>query len=238
MIFYRPFQRPCALTFDLDDTLYNNKPILMRAEQALLAFLHSSYASTAGTDSKFWQTIKHQTLQEHPQLQNDMGQLRLTVLNKGLYHCGYRNQELDKAVQEAFAFFYAERSRFQVDKNICSVLARLADKLPLLAITNGNVDIQRIGIGDYFQVCLRANLSQPMKPHRAMFDLAASRLACSPNTILHVGDNLYNDVFGALQAGYQTAWFAVNRPMLLSEEPSGPLPHLHLHKLEELLVLI
>lgn len=38
MHFYRPLQRPAALTFDLDDTLYDNHPVIVRSEQAALDF--------------------------------------------------------------------------------------------------------------------------------------------------------------------------------------------------------
>ena len=35
MQFYRSFRSPKALTFDLDDTLYDNHPVILRAEQAM-----------------------------------------------------------------------------------------------------------------------------------------------------------------------------------------------------------
>lgn len=38
MHFYRRLQRPAALTFDLDDTLYDNHPVIVRSEQAALDF--------------------------------------------------------------------------------------------------------------------------------------------------------------------------------------------------------
>ncbi|GGO66397.1 HAD-IA family hydrolase [Bowmanella pacifica] len=238
MIFYRAYHRPLALTFDLDDTLYNNKPVLQKAEQAMLDFLHLHYAATQSTDLAFWHEIKRLALFERPALHNDMGELRRVVLRRGLLHCGYQGVALEHAIDSTFEYFYDSRSQFKVDKNICSLLARLAEKLPLVAITNGNVDLQKIGIAEYFRFSLHASLSQPMKPHAAMFNLAARQLDLAPQDILHIGDNLYNDVLGALQAGYQAAWYAANRNMQLTQEPGLLLPHVQLHELSELLQLV
>ena len=238
MIFYRGYRRPLALTFDLDDTLYDNKPVLQKAEQAMLGFLHQHYAATQATDLAFWRTIKWQALAEQPELHNDMGELRRVELRRGLMQCGYTGSALEQAIEATFDDFYNKRSQFNVDKNICSLLAALATKLPLVAITNGNVDLTKIGIADYFQFSLHASLTQPMKPHAAMFELAAKRLGLAPQDILHIGDNLYNDVLGALQAGYQSAWYAANRTMRLTQEPALLLPHVQLQDLNELLQLI
>ncbi|CCK16965.1 2-haloalkanoic acid dehalogenase [Cronobacter universalis NCTC 9529] len=39
MYFYRPLGAIAALTFDLDDTLYDNRPVIARTEQETLAFM-------------------------------------------------------------------------------------------------------------------------------------------------------------------------------------------------------
>ena len=73
-----------------------------------------------------------------------------------------------------------------------------------------------------------------MKPAREMFDEAAEHLGIAPKHILHVGDNLIKDVKGAINAGYQAAWFACNRQMKLANEPVSVLPHIALDNLNEL----
>ena len=115
------------------------------------------------------------------------------------------------------------------------VLAALAAKVPLIAITNGNVDTVQIGINEFFTATYHASLGRPSKPHRHMFDEAAQTLDLAPQDILHVGDNLEKDVLGAHRAGLQTAWIAVNRPMDLRHEDVSVLPSVHLHSLAELL---
>ncbi len=41
MHFYRPLERISAITFDLDDTLYDNRPVIARTEQQSVAFYNS-----------------------------------------------------------------------------------------------------------------------------------------------------------------------------------------------------
>ena len=56
----------------------------------------------------------------------------------------------------------------------------------------------------------------------------------NPDQILHVGDNMENDVLGGKRAGCKTAWLAVNRPMNLINEAVTCLPDLVLDDLSEL----
>ncbi len=41
MRFYRPLGQISALTFDLDDTLYDNREVILRTEQESLAFVQN-----------------------------------------------------------------------------------------------------------------------------------------------------------------------------------------------------
>ena len=77
-----------------------------------------------------------------------------------------------------------------------------------------------------------------MKPAKDMFNEAANILDIEPKHILHVGDNLIKDVYGAINAGYQAAWFACNRPMRLSHERVFVLPHVKLDTIDELTVFV
>jgi putative hydrolase of the HAD superfamily len=238
MIFYRKLRPIQALTFDLDDTLYNNTPYIIKAEKALSAYLHEHYPASENTDLAFWRQHKNRLLLSHPLLRHDMGRLRKLTLSNGLASLGYRGQTLHQATEDCFHFFYHHRSNFKVSNTICSLLSELAQKKPLVAITNGNVNLAQIGIAQYFQVCYQANIEQPMKPHSSMFDAASQYLQLAPHSILHIGDNLHSDVGGAMAAGYQSAWYAHDRAMMLSKESTQLLPHVQLTNLEELKHLV
>jgi putative hydrolase of the HAD superfamily len=74
-----------------------------------------------------------------------------------------------------------------------------------------------------------------MKPHPAMFEATQCALNLAANKILHVGDNLHNDVLGAIKAGFQSAWYAHDRAMMVKEESMFLLPNVQLNELTELL---
>jgi putative hydrolase of the HAD superfamily len=238
MQFFRPLSAIKALSFDLDDTLYENHSLMLQAEKKLQSYLKNHYPLTEQMRIADWRKIKFYHLTHSPELASDMGELRRRTLYTGLQQRGYKDAELEHAVADCFDYFYYQRSHFKVNETICSLLSELARKVPLVAITNGNVNLQQIGIADYFSHCFKANLTQPMKPHRMMFDLASKALGISAGNILHIGDNLEKDVMGAIAAGMQSAWYACNRDMHINQERITILPHIQLHSLSELADLI
>lgn len=238
MIFYKTLCPIKALTFDLDDTLYENTSVLLKAEQSLQEYMHAMYPVTESVDRHFWRELQRGHLKLNPLLRHDMGELRKRSLHSGLIKLGFAGKELEAATSTCYEHFYYQRSNFKVDQNIHSLLERLAKKVPLVAITNGNADPERIGLGQYFSKCFRASLSMPMKPDRTMFDAAQAHLNIPQKNILHVGDNLESDIFGALKAGYQTAWYAEDRTMRLNTEQASVVPHVQLHRLLQLEELV
>ncbi len=238
MIIYKPTPEIKAMTFDLDDTLYDNWPYIIEAERGLLDFIAKEYPDSSNLTTQDWQHFKRQALRDDPQLFSDMGDLRRVVLAQGLAQSGYQDQALTNAVQTCFDWFYYERSNFKVGDAECQILAKLAQRMPLIAITNGNVNVEKIGIQDYFQKVFKASRKMPMKPHPHMFDEAAAFLNIERASILHVGDNLEKDVLGATNAGFSTAWHACDRPMNIKNEYVHVLPNVEIQQLDELLSLI
>lgn len=238
MIFYRRWQPVKAVTFDLDDTFYDNHPILRIAEKAQFDFLADRYPETKDYSQDFWFSLKREVLKDFPHYVNDMIVLRKTVLRRGLIECGVSNGRLDEAVEGAFQTFSFHRSNFKVEDKVHAVLDALADKYPLVAITNGNVDVDRVGIGQYFKLTLHASLQSPMKPKPFMFDRAKDHLNLSSREVLHVGDNLFNDVWGGVNNGFRSAWYAHNREMNMAREPAKVLPDVEFSDLDELVQLL
>lgn len=234
MIVYKPVSDIHAMSFDLDDTLYNNTPYIMLAEQYLLTYIAEYYPEAAHISKSEWQKFKLAALKEAPNLQHDMGMLRTVTLTKGFIYAGLNSNDIPDAVSDCFDVFYRQRSNFKIDNRIRKVLSYLRKKIPIVAITNGNVDCERIGIQKYFSHILQAGKDGKMKPSADMFDKASALLGMSPRNILHVGDNLEKDVSGALEAGFKSAWFAVDRPMRINNEQTTVLPHLQLRSLGEL----
>jgi putative hydrolase of the HAD superfamily len=238
MIYYKKLKPIQAITFDLDDTLYENTSVIVEAERSLMELMHRQYPVTKHVNKGFWRTQQKTHVLANPLLKNDMGELRRLSLESGFMTLGLSGDELNTATTECFEHFYFQRSNFTLNRNIHSLLKRLSDRLPLVAITNGNVDLEQIGLKEYFSACFKASVELPMKPNKAMFDAAQVHLNIPHGNILHVGDNLPKDIYGALRAGYQTAWYAEDRSMSMRNEKAHILPHIQLSQLTQLLDII
>lgn len=238
MQFFRALPRPQAMTFDLDDTLYNNEPVIAQANTALLTLLAQDYPLAHDTFISSWRQIQKSLLRANPALASDMSELRRLGLRTVLAAENLAPVALEQATNRCFEHFYTARSDFSVSPEICDVLDTLSRRIPLIGITNGNVNADAIGIAPYFTHIFHASLTRPMKPHRHMFDEASALLNLKPGQILHVGDNLEKDVLGAHKAGFHTAWFAMNRAMAFNQETVPILPSVKLSRFSDLLTLV
>ena len=238
MKFYRRLNTIKAISFDLDDTFYDNHPYIVAAEKALFAHLCHHWPEFESAGRTLWKQSRKACIRESPLLAHDMIALRRCVLRRVFLHMGLSGNPLEKAVQSSYLVFYEARSNFQVLPAYVALLQGLARQLPVIAITNGNVDIERVGFVDCFSHVFHASTTLRSKPYPDMFDQAAEAVGVDAKNILHVGDNLEKDVFGALNAGYMAAWYAENRPMQLPTEPAQQLPHLQLDTLQELQSLL
>ena len=61
------------------------------------------------------------------------------------------------------------------------------------------------------------------KPDPHIFQLAATKLGVQTYEIIHVGDNLKSDIWGAKNAGLQTIWFSTEtgRDMTAESDPTS-----------------
>lgn len=84
MQFYRRWQPVAAISFDLDDTLYDNGPAIARAEQWMLDHLRSEYLATAMLDKPRWLALKRQLLLDHPALSHDVSLARQRGIREAL----------------------------------------------------------------------------------------------------------------------------------------------------------
>jgi putative hydrolase of the HAD superfamily len=197
---------PRALTLDLDDTLWPISPAIERAEAALHAFLLDRCPRTAVKyPIPAMRALRDRIAHLHPEHAHDYTRQRRLSLAHALRESG----EDEGHVDDAFAAFHAERNKIEFYPDALDALARLAAHAPVLALTNGNADIARIGIGAHFVGCVSARESGHAKPDGPIFQVACRQLDLSPREVLHVGDDPVLDIDGARRAGLRTCW--INR---------------------------
>jgi putative hydrolase of the HAD superfamily len=195
-------------------------------------------------DYLFWWPFRQQILNEKPHLIHHVGDLRLATYRLGLKKIGFSDDVAKIEAQKALDYFVLQRSDFVVPEAVHQLLKRLQRKYPLVAISNGNVDTNKIGISQYFNYRFHAgdllttasdkNIQLRQKPYTDMFDAACDKLLISPAQLLHVGDCGRADIQGAINAGCQTAWIScydVGKPLTV-------LPNIELSDISELYHLL
>lgn len=204
-------ERIRAISIDLDDTLWPVRPVIARAEAALIAWLAQQAPATAAlyADGAALRAIREQLLAQQPGLQTDLSALRRESIRVALIRAG----DAPALAAPAFELFLAERQRVTLFADAQAALAFLSARYPLVALSNGNADVQRIGIGRYFSASISAPVYGLAKPDARIFHAAASAAAVPAQALLHVGDDATLDAQGALDAGLQAAWLnSANRP--------------------------
>lgn len=231
-----------AVTFDLDDTLYNNAPCIGAAEIWFADLLSSRYhLPTQCREVSFWKIHKARTQERQPELGNDVTLLRAQALVDTFAFLGC---PLKGGLQEGLALTYefiARRSQVRVPESTFAFLAAIRRLVPIAALSNGNIDLQAAGLQGIFAFDLRPSL-QPgcrAKPHPDLYLQAAARFGIRPQELLHVGDESLTDVQGAKNAGVQCAWLkggiaGLSSPNLQADR----LPEIELQQLDELLDLL
>ncbi|WP_094751301.1 5-amino-6-(5-phospho-D-ribitylamino)uracil phosphatase YigB [Psychromonas sp. CD1] len=235
MKFYRALKPFKAISFDLDDTLYDNHPIIKKAESDFLLYLNKTYAQLSELTAHQWGLYKNHLLREYPQLIHDVSQWRLETLKRIMCIYGITEYIAIDSAQQALTEFLRLRSAFKVPQKSLDLLDRLAQQYPVIAITNGNVDTHQIGLDNKFKFVLKAGNGYQAKPSADLFIEAAQRLNIAVSEIIHVGDHLISDVFGAQNSGAQAVWLNENKQSLAG---ARLLPTVEITQLDQLYSLL
>lgn len=221
-----------TITLDLDDTLWEIHPVIKRAEKRLYAWLGDNYPRiTRMFTLEDMRILRNQVVEEHADKVHDLTFLRYTVLTQAATAAGYS----EFLVEEAFAVFDQVRNDVDIFPEARPALIALRERFTLIAVTNGNADLKKVGIDDLFHLHINAAMVGAAKPDRAIFDAAVEAGGASASETLHVGDHPLFDVHGARKAGLRTAWVNRNGDDWPCEYPEPDAQVVHVGELEALL---
>ena len=195
-----------SLSIDLDNTLWDVTPTLIAAEAELAAWLQTNYPAVMPHYRPDTTTaIRNRLVSRYPHRAHDLSFLRRTVLEQVFVLAGE-----DRGMAElAFDVFFAARNRVTLYDDVLPALTRLADRYVLVALTDGNADLNQVGLEDHFDHYINAVSVGAAKPAAAMFAAVQDYTELAADEILHVGDDPNKDVIGANQFGMRSVW--VNR---------------------------
>ena len=193
-----------AISLDLDDTLWPIGPIMAHAEQALKQWLGANApGALALYDQAEWvQQARRRAQAALADKPHDFSAMRRDMIGQALAQAG---EQTDLATP-AFEVFYAARQQVTLFDDALETLDFLAQRFPLAALTNGNADVQRVGLGAFFQCAVSAHEHGIAKPDPRIFWHTAECLNLAPESVLHVGDDAALDILGARAAGMPCVW--------------------------------
>ncbi len=207
-----------AVAFDLDNTLWDVGPVILRAEQRLQEWLREHCPRiTERVSIEEMRAARERLARLEPHNAHDFTYLRITALAAQARECGYE----DEVAERAFEVFFAARNALQPYADVQPALQRLRTRYTLASLSNGNADLELIGLASLFSISLNARQIGAAKPHPRCFRQLVSDLRLEPRNILYVGDDPFLDVEAARAAGLRTVW--MNRshaPWPASLEPA------------------
>ncbi len=215
-----------AILFDLDDTLWDVRPVIVRAEEAMHAYLARHYPRiVARHDVQSMREQRVEIAREHPAMRHDFTWLRMESLRRLATEAGYPAG----MAEQAFQVFYRARNEVELYADVRPALERLCCSYRLFAISNGNAHLGAIGLDRYFEASLAAREAGMLKPDPRIFEILLARAGIAAHEAAHVGDDPECDVEGARAAGVLPVW--LNRTgagwSLASPAPDVTITTLH-----------
>jgi len=196
------------ITFDLDNTLWENDTVIARAEKACYTFLQQQAPKlTEHYSPEQLVQLRLQLMTQQPHLSAQVSKVRKLSIQQALESTGHDNNDIPDLVAKIFDCFLQERNKVELFPHTIPLLKTLKNQYQLASLTNGNSDLEKIGIAEYFSFSLSAEKVGASKPRPNIFHAALHKANVKPEETIHIGDHHLDDVHGAQQLGIHTIWF-------------------------------
>lgn len=198
-----------VITFDLDNTLWPEDPLIPHAEQLTYQWLVDHAPKITQLHSlEFLRQHRNHLFDNDPCYAHQISAVRLASIRMLAIEAGYPEVSAQAISQQAFDYFLEHRQQVSFYEGAVEAIERLSKHYVIGAITNGNADIFQTEVGRHFAFSVSAEQHKASKPLPAIFEvtLKKSRQHCQPlqvaEQILHVGDDYEKDICGAKAAGF------------------------------------
>jgi putative hydrolase of the HAD superfamily len=225
-----------AITFDLDDTLFDRTEAQRRTLRLIMQEFNYLFAG-------FDEDIVAKTFYKSDEIAmqewsagSSFEATRISRSKKFLNALGLDEIYADN-INAAYLRLYPSIN-IPV-KGMQSVLDQLMGKFQLGVVSNGAPDVQyrkleKIGIRHIFDCVVISDEVGYRKPDPRIFEIALKLLNRKPEECLHIGDSYNADVIGAKKAGFQACWFNTDREQMPEVDIK---PDLEIITLEEFLAI-
>lgn len=216
-----------AITFDLDDTLWDNQGVMLRTEEGHYAWLLEALDMWRATRQEaslsfdYEQGVadylerRQQFARDVPERRGDFTWLRLRALEAQLEAEGLPRSAAIVWAASAMNEFHRLRIQVTPHPEAAGLLAALSERYQLAAITNGNIHLKRQPLAAYFPVAIAAGELLAPKPDHTPFLTALAKLDVAPERAMHVGDSWAEDILPAQQLGMHAVWVSSDAEQVL-----------------------
>ncbi|PSJ22815.1 HAD family hydrolase [Halomonas sp. ND22Bw] len=223
---HHPGQRPLqALTFDLDDTLWDNQGVMTLTEDGHYAWLDESLAAWLAERGEHqlgrfsermpieaYQRMRRELAERHPLRRGDFTWIREQALCALLEAFGLPRSAAWMWALAAMEQFHGLRLRVSPYPEVEPMLEDLRQRYRLASITNGNLAFHRLELSRHFEVSIAAGEMHAPKPDPRCFLMTLAKLGTTPERAMHIGDSWQEDILPAVRLGMQAAWIAGDTP--------------------------
>lgn len=196
------------ITFDLDNTLWEIDPVIVKADHAMRNWIEQNVPqAVAQLELQQFKTLRQRIVELHPDIAYKPTFLRRKMLYQLFRDVALEHDHAEHMSEQAFDVFFHHRNQVTLFHEAEDLLRQLSQRYMLIALTNGNADLQRIGIDGYFQAHFNADKVANPKPFPDMFEAALEFAGVAPHEAVHIGDHPDEDVAAAAALGFHTIWF-------------------------------
>jgi len=221
------------IAFDLDDTLWPCMPTIEYAEETLYQWLAQNFPRITDRHSpEDMIRIRQQFMLQDERFTIDLTLLRYELLKQLAREADYDSKTVSEA---GFEVFYEARQQVSFYDDVLPCLQRLQLRYRLGAISNGNANVDKVGLGHLIEHSVSASELKVAKPDKLIFHDLVERFGVPANRVLYVGDHPEYDVVGPQNAGLQAIW--INRENNVWPEHLQP-PRYQISNLHELELLL
>jgi putative hydrolase of the HAD superfamily len=199
-----------AVVFDLDDTLWDVNPVIVKAENAHYRWLNQQAPLlTARFTEGELRGYRMSLARRHPELMHFVTRSRMRAMDECLRLSGYSSEQAAYLAKHAFAVFWQHRNQIEPFPYAFEALEGLKRDYIIGALSNGNADVSQTVLAEWFDFAFSAEGLSVAKPDPKAFQAVLNHLGCHPEEIIFVGDNPEHDIDGAHQMGMKTLWVQV-----------------------------
>ncbi len=216
-----------VITFDLDDTLWEVTPVLMRAERLLFDWLQGHCPELMQRFSiQTLRAMRMELVKSRPHLVHQITEARRYALQTAMERAGLSETKATDLAAKAMEVFMVARHDVELFDEVEDVIAQLHNDYLLGVLTNGNADIYRLPLGRYFSFAYSAEALNSSKPMPLHFERTLQKTGAKGTEIIHVGDHPEHDIAAAQRLGWHTIWFnRVQRTAPPATEPTATIRH-------------